>query len=126
MFAQFFGLTPMSPEDDGRVAIIDPATARQWVEAGEAVVVDVREFNEHVTERIPGAMLNPLSMFDPASVPELPAGRKLLVHCRTGARCGLAAMRLLAAGYKGPVHRLQGGIMGWKGAGGAIAGGPVQ
>lgn len=121
MFARFFSGASQPPSD--QVRFVDAATARRWLEAGEAVLVDVREPPEHAAERIEGALFHPLSGFDPARLPA-PDGRKLVLHCRSGVRCGMAADRLLQAGYAGPIHRLEGGILGWKAAGNpTVAGG---
>ncbi len=98
------------------VRFVDPGSVRQWLDAGEAVLIDVRESDEHAAERIAGALFNPLSGFDPAQVPALD-GRKLVLHCRSGVRCGRAAELLVQAGHAGPIYRMQGGILGWKAAG---------
>ena len=94
------------------VAFIDPATLRDWIDDGEAYVVDVREAHEYASAHINGATLIPLSAFDPAAV-QPPPGRKLVIHCAAGVRCGVASQHLLAAGYAGPIHRLAGGIKAW-------------
>ena len=47
-----------------------PARLRQGLEAGEIVLVDVREPGEYAAERIHGALLFPLSTFDPAALPD--------------------------------------------------------
>lgn len=114
MFANLFA-QPAQPEN---VRVVPAAEIRQWLEAGEAVLIDVREPNEHAAEAIPGALNLPLSTFDPAKLPAIPAGKKLVIHCRSGQRCGMAAARLVAAGYTGEINRLEGGIMGWRSAGG--------
>lgn len=114
MFANLFA-QPAQPEN---VRVVPAAEIRQWLEAGEALLIDVREPNEHAAEAIPGALNLPLSTFDPAKLPAIPAGKKLVFHCRSGQRCGMAAARLVAAGYTGEINRLEGGIMGWRSAGG--------
>ncbi|SMH58284.1 rhodanese-like domain-containing protein [Azospirillum agricola] len=104
---------------DERIRQVDPATAIGWLAEGKLVVVDVREPQEHRAGRIPGAILNPLSSFDPAAVPYDP-DRRLLFHCQSGRRCGPAAERLMATDFQGTVHRLQGGLAAWAGAGGPV------
>lgn len=98
--------------DQAQVHMVSPETVKAWMDAGEAVLIDVREVNEYVQAHIPGALLLPLSQFDPARVPLDPA-RKLVIHCRSGNRCGMATARLLAAGFNGTVHRMEGGIQNW-------------
>ncbi|MGE5548585.1 MAG: rhodanese-like domain-containing protein [Solirubrobacterales bacterium] len=123
MLNRLFGtLFPAAPDSDN-VHVVDAAEIKRWVEAGQAVLIDVREPNEYAAEHIPGATNIPLSAFDPAKVPVPEAGRKLVIHCRSGARCGMAAARMVMAGYQGEINRMQGGLFGWKSAGGATRSG---
>lgn len=92
---------------------VDAATARQWIDRGEAVLVDVRDPDEHAREHIRGSSLVPLSNFDTRAIPAR-AG-KIVVHCRGGRRSGEAAARLVAEGMC-EVYSLRGGIEGWKAA----------
>jgi len=101
-----------------RIEMVDPQTARRWIERGEAVLVDVREPHEYAMERIHGATLVPLSAFDPRSVPNTD-GKRLLLMCASGVRCGMASELLARSGYP-EIYRLAGGIMGWKAAGGPV------
>jgi rhodanese-related sulfurtransferase len=100
-----------------QVKMIDVATAKQWIDAGTAVVVDVREANEYQAAHIASAHLMPLSTFNPAQLPPVPAGKKLLLHCRTANRCGTAAGILLQSGYRGEINRMAGGLIAWANAG---------
>jgi len=100
-----------SMSDDG-ISMVDPATVATWLKTGEAVVVDVREPNEQAAEHIVGSVLNPLSQFDPAAVDTSAA--HLVFHCQRGIRCGRAAEIMRAAGYTGPINRLEGGLLAWK------------
>ncbi len=94
---------------------VHSATLRAWIESGEAYVVDVREAAEHAYERIGGALMS-LSTFDPDAL-AVPAQRRLVLHCQSGVRCGMAADLLVSAGFDGTIHRLQGGLLNWKEAG---------
>ena len=105
--------------DGPGVDFIDLDTLRAWMAAGEAVVVDVREAHEYQMAHIEGSTLIPLSGFDPASIPPHD-GKKLVIHCASGVRCGMASEQLLASGYGGRIHRLAGGIEAWYHAGGPI------
>ncbi|CAO3415571.1 rhodanese-like domain-containing protein [Azospirillum endophyticum] len=111
--------TADSRSGSDRIRQIDAATAIQWHAEGEAVIVDVREPQEHAAGHIPGAILNPLSRFDPSRVPTEP-GKLLVFHCQGGVRCGPAAERMMAAGYTGTVNRLRGGFAAWVNAGGPV------
>ncbi|MGE4064668.1 MAG: rhodanese-like domain-containing protein [Rhodospirillaceae bacterium] len=95
-----------------QVFFVSPAEVNEWRAAGDAVIVDVREQNEWDQVRIPGAQLMPLSTFDPAKIPD-PGAKHLVFHCKSGVRCGLAAEKARAGGFKGNIARLQGGILNW-------------
>lgn len=83
-----------------------------------AVLVDLREADEHAREHVPGARLLPLSRFDTA---ELPAGGKLLFHCQSGARTGAHAGRLAARAAGREAYLVEGGIEALKREGVAVA-----
>ncbi len=87
----------------------------QQMQAGRIVLIDVREPAEFLAERIPGAMLCPLSSFDAKAIPS-DGERMVVFHCAGGKRSLDAAMRCLAAGRVATTH-LEGGIAAWKAAG---------
>lgn len=93
-----------------------PFEVKNLIDAGEAYVVDVRETAEYAQAHIATAALMPLSSFDPGAV-QPPAGKKLVFHCRSGQRCGVAAQTLRSAGYEGPIYRMTGGLTAWIDAG---------
>jgi rhodanese-related sulfurtransferase len=87
----------------------------EGLEAGDMLVIDVREPNETAIERIPGAVLAPLSTFDPDDLPD-PGGRTVVFSCASGIRSVKAAEIALAAGRPFNAH-LVGGLKAWKAAG---------
>jgi rhodanese-related sulfurtransferase len=101
------------------IEFIEPETARGWIDAGEAVVIDVREAHEFAMAHIEGAVSLPLSSFDPAALPPH-EDKKLIVQYAIGVRCGVAAQHLAAAGHPGTIHRLAGGLQAWYEAGNPI------
>jgi len=103
-----------------QVKMIDVDTLQDWIEADKAVIVDVREHDEWLNHHIAGATLLPLSAFDPAKIPAIPEGKKLVLHCRSAQRCGVAAAKLVDSGYKGEINRLAGGINAWIAAGAPV------
>jgi rhodanese-related sulfurtransferase len=121
MLQRLFGGFGAMPGSD-RVHVVEPAEIKAWIGNGEVVLVDVREPGEYAAENIPGSTFIPLSAFDPARIPAL-GDKKLVIHCRSGSRCGMAAMRLLASGWPGEIYRMKGGIMGWKAVGGKVRAG---
>ncbi len=93
----------------------DAAAVRGWQEAGEIVLIDVRETAEFELEHIPGALLLPLSFLDPDLFPRI-AGLKLVMVCAIGKRSAAAAKQLMQAGFADVVN-LSGGLDAWKQAG---------
>jgi rhodanese-related sulfurtransferase len=75
----------------------------------------VREPNETVVERYPGAFHLPMSRFDPAAIPD-PQGRKVVFACRSGNRSVTASLMAQSAGLPYDSH-LAGGIIAWKAVG---------
>ena len=65
------------PDQNPSVRDLTPQEVARGLQEGRIVLVDVREPNETALERIPGAVLVPLSAFDPADIPE-PAGREVV------------------------------------------------
>ena len=92
---------------------ISPDRAAQLMREG-AVLVDIREADEHARERIPGARHHALSRLD-ADHPARPGDDVLIFHCRSGARTNSNAPRLAAVACEG--YLLEGGIEAWKAAG---------
>ena len=84
--------------------------------AGRMLLVDVREPNETAVERYPGAVLVPLSSFDPATIPA-PPGAEIVFACRSGRRSITASVAAQDAGYPSYNCHLAGGILAWKAAG---------
>ncbi|MGC2857251.1 rhodanese-like domain-containing protein [Novispirillum sp. DQ9] len=92
---------------------VDAATLADWMSKGEALLIDVREPAEYGFERIPGALLMPLASFDPAALPR-DSARKLVLHCGTARRSGMAAQKMIDSGLFSEVLHLAGGIAAWK------------
>ncbi|MDP1662430.1 MAG: rhodanese-like domain-containing protein [Phycisphaerales bacterium] len=101
------------------IAEVSPTQVQTWVEAGEAVLVDVREPDEHAREHIRGARLLPLSRFAPAdAAAAAKAGQRIVFHCRSGKRSADACRMAAALAVSGQaVYTLSGGIEAWKSAG---------
>lgn len=105
---------------EAKTQFIDAATLDAWLREGRTALFDVREEDEFAQARIAGSRLVPLSRFDPAAI-VAGADERIVIHCRSGRRCGMAAERLRAAGDRRPLYRLEGGILAW-----AQSGRPVE
>jgi chemotaxis protein MotB len=82
---------------------------------GRMLLVDVREPNETAHERFPGAVLVPLSAFNPAAIPVSP-GCEVVFACRSGRRSVTASVAAQEQGFA-YCCQLAGGILAWKAAG---------
>lgn len=82
---------------------------------GEIVLIDVREPMEFAAERIHGALLYPLSTFDPAELPH-DEKRPIVFQCGSGKRSATAFNAAKSAGVPVKAH-MAGGIGAWKAAG---------
>lgn len=92
---------------------ISPANAKKMIDAG-AILVDIREADEHARNRIPDARHAPLSRLDTLQIE--PGAAAVIFHCRTGNRTASNADRLTqCTDYD--AYILDGGIDAWRSAG---------
>jgi len=82
---------------------------------GRYLLVDVREPNEVAVDAYPGAVVVPLSSFDPQTIPD-PQGKQVVFACRSGKRSVTASLAAQADGFAFDKH-LAGGMLAWKAAG---------
>ncbi|WP_067142058.1 adenylyltransferase/sulfurtransferase MoeZ [Microtetraspora malaysiensis] len=76
-------------------------------------VIDVREPNEYEIVNIPGAVLIPKGEFINGSALEgLPQDKKIVLHCKSGARSAEVLAILKNAGFADAVH-VGGGVLSW-------------
>jgi rhodanese-related sulfurtransferase len=109
---------------------ITAAQARALIEAGDAVVVDVRDAPEvQKSGKVAGAVHIPRGMLEFRADPESPyydqnlaKDKAVIVYCAAGGRAALSGQVLKEMGY-GEVYNL-GGFNDWAEAGGAIEGAP--
>jgi rhodanese-related sulfurtransferase len=95
---------------------IDAAQAKHLIDEG-ALLVDIREADEHARIHIPGARNDPLSGL---SMVDNGGARAIVFHCRSGARTAANASRLAdAAGCE--AYLLEGGLDAWMKAGLPVA-----
>jgi molybdopterin/thiamine biosynthesis adenylyltransferase/rhodanese-related sulfurtransferase len=104
--------------DDATISATDLAGWLAERERGTAdfVLVDVREAQEREIVRIPGAVAVPVGRFRTgegvAEVRALAAGRRVVLHCKSGSRSAEALAVLRAAGFTDAVH-VAGGVLAW-------------
>jgi rhodanese-related sulfurtransferase len=94
---------------------LTPEDVSKGMAEGHYLLVDVREPNEVAVEAYPGAVVVPLSSFDPKEIPD-PHGKQVVFTCRSGKRSVTASLAAQAAGLAYDKH-LAGGMLAWKAAG---------
>jgi rhodanese-related sulfurtransferase len=95
---------------------IKPSDARRLLDGG-AVLIDIREADEHAREKILGARHLPLSKLDEMDV-AVHQGKPVIFHCRSGARTRANAARLADKfGASCEAFVVEGGIDAWRKAG---------
>ena len=99
---------------------VTPERARELLEGGEAVVVDVREPYEREAGHIEGTRHIELERLA-SQAESLPKDRPVVFHCRLGARSAMAAQAFRAAGYD--AWSMAGGLERWRADGLPIDGG---
>ncbi|WP_438612599.1 molybdopterin-synthase adenylyltransferase MoeB [Kocuria oxytropis] len=81
--------------------------------AADFELVDVREPYEARLAAIPGARLLPLGQFESGeALARIDPDRRVLLHCKAGARSERALRLLAAAGHPDVAH-LEGGVLAW-------------
>lgn len=96
-----------------KVQDLTPEEVAARMKIGGVELIDVREPGEYEAERIKGALLFPLSTFDPHA---LPKNVDIIFQCGTGKRSAMAVAKAQAAGLRHTAH-LAGGIQAWKASG---------
>lgn len=94
---------------------VPSVTAREVQEKLDAnpkpYILDVRHPGEFSTGHISGATLIPLSELS-KKMSKLPRNREIICVCRSGARSGMAARQLIAAGFT--ASNMTGGMLAWE------------
>ncbi|MBU1287771.1 MAG: rhodanese-like domain-containing protein [Alphaproteobacteria bacterium] len=82
------------------------------LKAGRILLVDVREPSEFANQRIHGALLMPLSTFEPKALP-IDSARRIVFQCGSGKRSRMALDQFMAASGADAAH-MDGGIGAWR------------
>jgi rhodanese-related sulfurtransferase len=93
-----------------------PSEARRLLDSG-AILIDIREADEHARQKIPGARHMPLSKLDEADL-AWHQGKPVIFHCKSGIRTQTNALRLAAKlGGTCDAFIVEGGLDAWRKAG---------
>ena len=99
---------------------ITVAEAKEKLEKGEAVMVDVREPDEYVEVHASGVRLIPVNTVigESKQLRDFAGGKEVLFICKSGARSALAAEFAVAAGVDDlALYNVEGGTQAWVAAG---------
>lgn len=105
------------------LAPISAKDLKRRLDAGSAVLIDIRETDEHAREHILGARLAPLSAIDAHDF-DRDRAKAAVFQCRSGMRTQANAAKLLAKGFT-ETYFLEGGIDAWKAAGFGVHANPT-
>jgi rhodanese-related sulfurtransferase len=94
---------------------LEPKDVARWLAEKSIMLIDVREPAEYEAEHIQGALLFPLSSFDPDALPR-PKDLKIVFQCGSGMRSAKAVAACEMVGLPFDSH-MKGGLQAWKAAG---------
>ena len=94
---------------------VDAKSLARRLEAGEVMLIDIREPGEFANEHVQGAVSAPLSRLSTGEA-EVRSAIPVVFTCKTGMRTG-AYCNQLAAYVGEPAYVLEGGLEAWKKAG---------
>jgi molybdopterin/thiamine biosynthesis adenylyltransferase/rhodanese-related sulfurtransferase len=113
-YESFCGVVSDDAQQAAVGSTITPRELKQMQDSGEDfLLVDVREPHEFEIVRIPGSVLIPKDrILSGEALSELPQDKRLVLHCKSGARSAEALAALHSAGFSDAVH-VGGGVLAW-------------
>ncbi|MDA8369605.1 MAG: adenylyltransferase/sulfurtransferase MoeZ [Nocardiopsaceae bacterium] len=113
-YEEFCGTVSDEAQEAAAGSTITARELKQMMDDNEDFyLVDVREKNEYEIVNIPGAVLIPKGEFlNGEAFAKLPQDKKVVLHCKSGARSAEALAALKGAGFSDAVH-VGGGVLAW-------------
>jgi adenylyltransferase/sulfurtransferase len=113
-YEEFCGAVSEEAQDAAAGSTITARQLKDMQDAGENIfLVDVRELNEYEIVSIPGSVLIPKGEFlSGAALEQLPQDKRLVLHCKSGARSAECLAIVKNAGFSDAVH-VGGGVLSW-------------
>jgi adenylyltransferase/sulfurtransferase len=110
----FCGAVSEDAQQAAAGSTISATDLKNMQDAGENIyLVDVREPNEYEIVSIPGSVLIPKDQFlTGAALEQMPQDKKIVLHCKSGARSAEVLAVLKNAGFSDAVH-VGGGVLAW-------------
>jgi len=110
-YEAFCGAISDEAADAAKDSTITATELKAMLEGDDIFLVDVREPNEYEIVSIPGATLIPKGEFlSGAALERLPHDKRVVLHCKSGARSAEALAVVKNAGFSDAVH-LGGGVL---------------
>jgi sulfur-carrier protein adenylyltransferase/sulfurtransferase len=113
-YEAFCGAVSEEAQEAAAGSTISAQQLKEMLDADEKIfLVDVREPNEYEIVSIPGATLIPKGEFlSGAALERLPQDRRVVLHCKSGARSAECLAIVKNAGFSDAVH-VGGGVLAW-------------
>ena len=110
----FCGTVSQEAQDAASGSTITATELKAMLDQDDDIfLVDVREPNEYEIVSIPGSVLIPKDQFlTGAALERLPQDRRIVLHCKSGARSAEALAVVKSAGFTDAVH-VGGGVLAW-------------
>jgi adenylyltransferase/sulfurtransferase len=110
----FCGTLSADAQQAASGSTITATELKDMLDRGDNIyLVDVREPNEYEIVSIPGATLIPKDrILQGSALEELPQDKKIVLHCKSGARSAECLAVLHNAGFSDAVH-VGGGVLAW-------------
>ncbi len=117
------GAMDMVKEARKQIQHLTPLQAKQEIEKGNVILIDIREADELKTGTIAGAVHAPRGMLEFYADstlsyynPLFQKDKRIILYCTSSGRSALATQTLQAMGYHNVAH-IDGGLKAWKEAG---------
>jgi molybdopterin/thiamine biosynthesis adenylyltransferase/rhodanese-related sulfurtransferase len=113
-YEAFCGVVSEEAQKAAAGSTITATELKEMMDSGEKIfLVDVRERNEYEIVSIPGSVLIPKDQFlSGAALERLPHDRRIVLHCKSGARSAECLAVVKNAGFADAVH-VGGGVLAW-------------
>ncbi len=113
-YEEFCGAVSEEAQEAAAGSTITARQLKEMLDGDDNVfLVDVREPNEYEIVSIPGSVLIPKGEFlSGAALERLPQDRRIVLHCKSGARSAECLAVVKDAGFSDAVH-VGGGVLAW-------------
>jgi len=113
-YEEFCGAVSEEAQEAAMGSTISARQLKEMLDGDDEIfLVDVREPNEYEIVSIPGAVLIPKGEFlSGAALERLPQDRRIVLHCKSGARSAECLAVVKDAGFSDAVH-VGGGVLAW-------------